>query len=78
MAQLKRIITKEIIIIFTLVAKKKLLNIILKIGGDLKEKARNIKKHKDLSKEEKESKREYGRNRYRNMKKMQANKMLKR
>ena len=72
------IIAKEIINIFREVAEKKLLNIILTIGRDLKEKARNIKKYKDFSEEEKESKRECGRNRYRNMKKMHANRMLKR
>ena len=39
--------------ILTVVARKKMLNIILKIGNDLKEKARNIKIYKDLPEEEK-------------------------
>ena len=39
--------------ILTVVAREKLLNIILKVGNDLKEKARNIKKYKDFPEEEK-------------------------
>ena len=45
--------------------KKNLLNIILKINV-IKEKANN--KYRNLSEEEKEAKREYGRNRYKSMK----------
>ena len=48
-----------------MVVKKKLLNIILKTEK-FKKKEKN--KYKNLSGEEKESKRKYGKNRYRNMK----------
>ena len=62
LAEWARIIAKENINIVAVVVREKLLNIILKIGRNLKKKAR--KKYKDLPEEEKESKREYGRNRY--------------
>ena len=51
--------------------KKKLLNIILKTGG-FKKNANN--KYRSLLEQEKESKREYQRNRYGNMKEKQAKK----
>ena len=67
LAEWTRIITKENINIITVVVREKLLNIILKIRRHLKEKARN--KYKDLTEEDKESKREYGRNKYKKKKK---------
>ena len=51
--------------------KKKLLNIILKTGG-FKKNANN--KYRSLLEQEKESKREYQRNRYGNMKEKHAKK----
>ena len=76
LAEWARIIAKENINIIRVVVRENLLNIILKIGRDLTEKARN--KHKDFSEEGKESKIKYGSNiDIAIWKKMQANRMLK-
>ena len=61
--------------IITLVVKKKAMNIILKTGI-LKEHANN--KYRDFSEEEKKAKREYQRNRYRNMKEKTSQESIKR